>query len=248
MDASPASTSAGRVPIRSAAAWRPADIAEPSEWAVVLTEAERLEIVEAVRIARAAGTTSASIDAGSFPLPTLAGRMGEKLDPATPAFRAAESEVETRLRRLLGIRGKRTVDSIHRELGRVMWDECGMERNAAGLERALARIPALRDEFWNNVNVLGGGESLNQALEKAGRVADYLELGELMCRDALERTESCGGHYRVESQTAEGEALRDDERFAHVAAWEWNGTGGSWTRHREELDFEYVHLAQRSYR
>jgi succinate dehydrogenase / fumarate reductase flavoprotein subunit len=178
----------------------------------------------------------------------LAGRMGEKLDAATPAFRAAESEVDGRMKRLLDIRGRRTVDSIHRELGKLMWDDCGMARNAAGLEHALRRIPELREEFWKNVNVLGGGGDVNQSLEKAGRVADFLELGELMCRDALERTESCGGHFREESQTPEGEALRDDEAFSHVAAWEWRGDGKPWTRHREELDFEYVHLAQRSYR
>ena len=178
----------------------------------------------------------------------LAGRMEEKLDPAGPAFREAEAAVEAQVKRLLSIQGKRTVDSIHRELGRLMWEQCGMARNAAGLAEAQRRIPELREEFWNDVNVLGAGESLNQSLEKAGRVADFLELAELMCRDALERTESCGGHFREESQTPEGEALRDDEQFAHVAAWEWNGPGGSWTRHREELDFEYVQLAQRSYR
>jgi succinate dehydrogenase / fumarate reductase flavoprotein subunit len=178
----------------------------------------------------------------------LAGRMGEKLDPTTAAFQAAEAEVRGRVRRLLDIRGRRTVDSIHRELGKLLWNECGMARNGAGLQRALARIPELREEFWTDVNVLGTGESLNQSLEKAGRVADFLELGELMCRDALERSESCGGHFREESQTSEGEALRDDEGFAHVAAWEWRGDGRPWTRHREELEFEYVHLAQRSYR
>jgi succinate dehydrogenase / fumarate reductase, flavoprotein subunit len=178
----------------------------------------------------------------------LSGRMGEKVDPSTAAFQEAESAVSARIRKLLDIRGRRTVDSIHRELGKLMWDECGMARNAAGLERAIARIPELRDEFWKGVNVLGTGESLNQSLEKAGRVADFLELGELMCRDALERSESCGGHFREESQTAEGEALRDDERFKHVAAWEWRGDGQPWARHREELEFEYVHLGQRSYR
>jgi succinate dehydrogenase / fumarate reductase flavoprotein subunit len=178
----------------------------------------------------------------------LAGRMGEKLDASTPAFQEAESAVTGRIRKLLDIHGRRTVDSIHRELGKLMWDECGMARNAAGLERALARIPELREEFWRDVNVLGTGESLNQSLEKAGRVADFLELGELMCRDALERAESCGGHFREEFQTPEGEALRDDEKFTHVAAWEWRGDGQPWIRHREELEFEYVHLAQRSYR
>ncbi|MGE0639266.1 MAG: fumarate reductase/succinate dehydrogenase flavoprotein subunit [Thermoanaerobaculia bacterium] len=178
----------------------------------------------------------------------LAGRMGEKLDAATPAFRESEAGVEAQVKKLLSIRGKRTVDSIHRELGHLLWERCGMARNAAGLEEALTKIPELRETFWNDVNVLGSGESLNQSLEKAGRVADFLELGELMCRDALERSESCGGHFREESQTAEGEARRDDDHFAHVAAWEWNGAGNGWKRHQEALDFEYVHLAQRSYR
>jgi succinate dehydrogenase / fumarate reductase, flavoprotein subunit len=174
--------------------------------------------------------------------------MGEKLDAGSPAFHEAEGAVQDRVRRLLGIRGRRTVDSIHRELGRIMWDDCGMARSEAGLKSALERIPALREEFWKDVNVLGAGESLNQSLEKAARVADFLELGELMCRDALERTESCGGHFRIESQTPEGEARRDDERFTHVAAWEWAGDGRAAVRHREELAFEYVHLAQRSYK
>jgi succinate dehydrogenase / fumarate reductase flavoprotein subunit len=178
----------------------------------------------------------------------LAGRMGEKPDPGTAAFREVEGEVQERVKKLLSIRGKRTVDSIHRELGRIMWDDCGMARSESGLKSAIERIPALREEFWRNVNVLGTGDSLNQSLEKAGRVADFLELGELMCRDALERAESCGGHFRLESQTPEGEARRDDERFAHVAAWEWTGEGRPWVRHREELEFEYVHLAQRSYK
>ena len=150
--------------------------------------------------------------------------------------------------RLLAVRGKRSVDSIHRELGKIMWENCGMARNAAGLEQALAKIPALRQEFRDNVNVLGSGESLNQSLEKAGRVADFLELGELMCKDALERSESCGGHFREESQTPEGEALRDDEKFSHVAAWQNLGTDKGWALHKEPLAFEHVHLAQRSYK
>jgi succinate dehydrogenase / fumarate reductase flavoprotein subunit len=152
------------------------------------------------------------------------------------------------VKKFLGVRGKRSVDSIHRELGRIMWENCGMGRNAAGLRSALAKIPALRQEFRENVNVLGASESLNQSLEKAGRVADFLELGELMCKDALEREESCGGHFREESQTAEGEALRDDEKFSHVAAWQNLGADRGWALHKEPLTFEHVHLAQRSYK
>jgi succinate dehydrogenase / fumarate reductase flavoprotein subunit len=178
----------------------------------------------------------------------LAGRMGTAVSTDTPAFAAAEAEVRERNARLLATRGKRTVDSFHRELGRVMWDFCGMARDASGLRQALARIPELRAEFHQNVNVLGDGESLNQSLEKAGRVADFLELGELMCRDALVREESCGGHFRVEHQTPEGEAMRDDERFTHVAAWEWAGADAEPVRHQEPLDFEYVHPSQRSYK
>ena len=151
-------------------------------------------------------------------------------------------------RRLLEIRGTRTVDSIHRELGKLMWNKCGMARNAAGLQEALERIPQLREEFWRNVNVPGSDTELNQALERAGRVADFLELSELMCRDALHREESCGGHFREEYQTEDGEALRDDEHFAYVAAWEYTGRDTEPRLHQEPLDFEYVHLAQRSYK
>ena len=178
----------------------------------------------------------------------LAKHMGEKLDTATDPFAAAEAEVAAQVSRLLAVRGKRSVDSIHRELGKIMWEHCGMARNASGLQEALAKIPALRQEFRENVNVLGSGESLNQSLEKAGRVADFLELGELMCKDALERSESCGGHFREESQTPEGEALRDDDRFSYVAAWQHLGPDKGWTLHKEPLAFEHVHLAQRSYK
>jgi succinate dehydrogenase / fumarate reductase flavoprotein subunit len=172
----------------------------------------------------------------------------EKVDASHAAFREAEACVAERTERLLGIKGKRTVDSFHRELGKIMWDYCGMSRNESGLEHALQRIPELREEFWRNVNVPGTGVELNQALEKAGRVADFLELGELICRDALHRRESCGGHFREESQTPEGEALRDDEHFAYVAAWEYAGDGASPVLHKEPLSFEHVHLAQRSYK
>jgi succinate dehydrogenase / fumarate reductase flavoprotein subunit len=159
-----------------------------------------------------------------------------------------QEEAVVLTRRLLEIKGSRTVDSFHRELGRIMWDKCGMARNAAGLERALELIPALREEFWHDVNVPGSATELNQALEKAGRVADFLELGELICRDALHREESCGGHFREEYQTEDGEALRDDEHFAYVAAWEHAGRDVAPRLHKEPLAFEYVHLAQRSYK
>ena len=178
----------------------------------------------------------------------LASQSLEKLDTAHEAFREAEAEVGARMKTLLGIKGKRTVDSIHRELGKIMWEYCGMARNKAGLQAALQKIPALREEFWSSVNVLGENESLNQSLEKAGRVADFIELGELMCLDALERNESCGGHFREEYQTPDGEALRDDKNYAYVAAWEYGGPDKRPTLHKEPLQFENVHLAQRSYK
>ena len=165
-----------------------------------------------------------------------------------PAFREAEAAVAARVQKVLAINGQRTVDSFHRELGRLLWEYCGMARSAEGLQTALAKIPALREEYWRSVKVLGDGASFNQSLEKAGRVADFLELAELMCRDALERQESCGGHFRVEYQTPEGEALRDDEHFSHVAAWEYAGEGRPPRRHQEPLEFEYVHPSQRSYK
>jgi succinate dehydrogenase / fumarate reductase flavoprotein subunit len=190
---------------------------------------------------------------GYFILPStisdyLAGARLAPVDTSHAEFRRVEAEVADRMRGFLAIKGKRTVDSFHRELGRLMWDRCGMARNATGLQEALARIPELREEFWRNVNVPGSDVELNQALEKAGRVADFLELGELMCRDALHREESCGGHFREEYQTDDGEARRDDERFAYVAAWEYTGDLQSPRLHREPLAFEYVHLAQRSYK
>jgi succinate dehydrogenase / fumarate reductase flavoprotein subunit len=163
-------------------------------------------------------------------------------------FRAAERAVIERLERLLALRGTRTVTSFHRELGHVMWEHCGMARNAAGLRAALEKIPALREEFRRGVTVPGTGAELNQSLEVAGRVADFLELGELLCRDALAREESCGAHFREEYQTGEGEAQRNDERFCHVAVWEWTGTDRPPVRHEEPLAFENVHLATRSYK
>jgi len=178
----------------------------------------------------------------------LATRQPGQYDPNHAAFREVEHDVNERTRRLLSIKGKRTVDSFHRELGRIMWDNCGMGRNEQGLKSALQRIPELRAEFWENVNVPGSGDELNQSLEKAGRVADFMELAELMCVDALHRNESCGGHFREESQTPEGEALRDDDHFAYVAAWQFNGIDAPPTLHRESLNYEYVHFTQRSYK
>jgi succinate dehydrogenase / fumarate reductase flavoprotein subunit len=178
----------------------------------------------------------------------LASTRLEKVDPTHPQCRLVQEETAVLTRRLLEIKGKRTVDSFHRELGRIMWDRCGMARNEGGLREALARIPELREEFWQNVNVPGSDAELNQALEKAGRVADYLELAELICRDALHREESCGGHFREEHQTEDGEALRNDDRFAYVAAWEHTGRDRNPRLHKEPLAFEYVHLAQRSYK
>jgi succinate dehydrogenase / fumarate reductase flavoprotein subunit len=171
-----------------------------------------------------------------------------KVDTSHSAVRDVESCVIKQTTRMLEIRGKRTVTSFHRELGKLLWDECGMARNEAGLKKALQRVPALREEFWNNVNVLGGGDELNQALENAGRVADFLEFGELMCLDALHRNESCGGHFREEFQTPEGEALRNDQEFSYVAAWEYAGPGRQPTLNKEPLSFDYVHPSQRSYK
>jgi succinate dehydrogenase / fumarate reductase flavoprotein subunit len=164
-----------------------------------------------------------------------------------PEVRAIAEQVSSRTQRLLAIGGKRTVDSFHRELGKLMWDQCGMTRSAGGLREAIQRIPAIREEFWATVNVPGSDAELNQALERAGRVADFLELGELMCRDALHREESCGGHFRVEHQTEDGEARRDDERFAYVAAWQHRGDGAEPCLVKEPLEFESVKLATRSY-
>jgi succinate dehydrogenase / fumarate reductase flavoprotein subunit len=178
----------------------------------------------------------------------LAGAKLERVDETHPEVRAVMERVHQQTKRLLAIEGSRTVDSFHRELGALMWDKCGMARNGTGLQEALRRIPEIRAEFWENVNVPGGDAQLNQALEKANRVADYLEFAELMCLDALHREESCGGHFREEHQTPDGEAKRDDERFAYVAAWEYAGEGVKPVLHREPLVFENVQLAQRSYK
>jgi len=178
----------------------------------------------------------------------LAGTRLAKVSTDAPEFRKAEDDVRARLGRLLAGKGKRTVDSYHRELGRIMWDKCGMARDASGLREALESIPALREEFWDCVNVPGSASEINQALEKAARVADFFELGELMCRDALHREESAGGHFRTEYQTEDGEAKRDDSRFCYVAAWEWTGENSAQALHREPLTFEHVQLATRSYK
>jgi succinate dehydrogenase / fumarate reductase flavoprotein subunit len=165
-----------------------------------------------------------------------------------PEAKQVMSEVQANLNRLLSIKGTRSADSFHKELGLLMWDKCGMARNKAGLQQALKRIPEIREEFWKNLKVPGVGEELNQELEKAGRVADFIEHAELMCLDALAREESCGGHFREEYQTEEGEAKRDDENYAHVAVWEYKGAGAQPVRHIEPLNYENIKLATRSYK
>ncbi|MDE2236493.1 MAG: fumarate reductase/succinate dehydrogenase flavoprotein subunit, partial [Elusimicrobia bacterium] len=162
-------------------------------------------------------------------------------------FRAMETAAEQRLKRLLSANGKRTPVEFHRALGRILWDKCGMARNAAGLKEALREIPRLREEFWSDLKLSGDADGMNGALERAGRVADFLELGELLVRDALNREESCGGHFREEHQTPEGEAKRNDADFSYVAAWEHAGEGKPQTLHKEPLAFEETHLTQRSY-
>ena len=178
----------------------------------------------------------------------LAGSKSGSVSADKAEFVAAKAQVKDRTNRLLARKGRRTAASFHRELGKLLWENCGMARTAAGLKEALARIPPLREQFWREVMVPGGNEELNQSLENAGRVGDFLEFAELLCRDALAREESCGGHFRQEYQTPDGEALRDDARFAHVAVWEHKGEGAEPLRHTELLSFENVHLAQRSYK
>ena len=191
---------------------------------------------------------------GYFVLPytigdDLAGRLGDTPIPTNdPVFTQAEAEVQGQTDRFLSTGGTRSVDWFHRELGHLVWDYIGMERTKEGLEKALSEIPALEEEFWKNVCVPGSGANLNSSLEKAGRVADFFGLAKLMAKDALDREESCGGHFRSEHQTEDGEAQRDDENFAHVAAWEWNGPDSIQTRHKEELTFDNVALTQRSYK
>ena len=190
---------------------------------------------------------------GYFVIPNTIGdylataKLG-KLGTDHAEFRGAVERVTERQGRLLGIKGKRTVDSIHRQLGNIMWEKCGMARTATGLKQALQEIPSLREEFWKNVTVPGSGAELNQSLEKAGRLADFLEFAEMMCLDALHREESCGGHFREEHQTEDGEAKRDDANFAYVAAWEYAGDGKAPTLNKEPLQFENVHLSTRSYK
>ena len=190
---------------------------------------------------------------GYFILPHTIGHYlaSTKLDPVStgnPEFKGVEAEVRERVGKLLNINGKRSADSFHRELGLLLWKNCGMSRNASGLRQALQRIPELREEFWNNVRIPGEGEEFNMALEYGGRVADFMEFGELMCRDALAREESCGGHFREEYQTEDAEAVRDDENFSHVAAWEDQGPNKEPLLHKELLHFEEVKLATRSYK
>jgi succinate dehydrogenase / fumarate reductase flavoprotein subunit len=177
----------------------------------------------------------------------LAPRLGEEpLPTGHAAFTAAEHEVSERVRALLAVGGSHSVDHFHRELGGILWEHCGMARNGPGLEQAIHDVAALREQFHADVRVLGDGESFNQSLEKAGRVSDFFDLAELMCRDALHREESCGGHFREEHQTPDHEALRDDDGFSYVAAWEYRGDEAH-ALHKEELTFEYVHPTQRSY-
>ena len=191
---------------------------------------------------------------GYFVLPyTIGNYLAPMLNKAIPSvdhpeFKAAELAARERFTGYLNIGGTRSPDWFHREVGKIIWDYCGMERTEQGLEKALSELPALYDEFKKDLRVTGNGESLNQTLEKAGRVDDFFQLGMLMCRDALERQESCGGHFRAEYQTEEGEALRDDDKFCHVAAWEWSGDPMTAKRNVEELEFENVHLATRSYK
>ncbi len=178
----------------------------------------------------------------------LAGTKLEKVETTHDAFKFATNEVKTDIDKMMNTKGSRTVESMHKELGRVMWDKCGMSRDKAGLTEAISKIQKLREEFKNNIIIPGDSNSVNTELEKAGRVADFIELGELMCRDALTREESCGGHFREEHQD-NGEAKRDDEKFCHVAAWEWNGDSKTaQTRHTEDLKFDNVKLATRSYK
>lgn len=189
---------------------------------------------------------------GYFVLPaTIGNYLGsnkiEKVSTSHEAFKAAEDSVKSQISKMMNIKGSRSVDSFHKELGRIMWEYCGMGRNEAGLKKAITEIQKLRDDFWKDLRVPGDANYVNPELEKAGRVADFLELGELMCRDALERKESCGGHFRDEYQTPDGEAKRDDENFCYVSAWEFQGVGKH-ALHKEELKFENVKLATRSYK
>ena len=178
----------------------------------------------------------------------MASQFGKKVDANAPAFKEAVDQVKARVQKLISIKGTRSVDSFHRELGKLLWDKCGMARDKKGLEEALRKIPKLREEFWSNLKILGSADGINMELERAGRVADFLEFGELLCLDALSRNESCGGHFRTEYQTPEGEALRDDEHYDYVAAWKYEGDGVAPTLVKEPLVYEEVKLATRSYK
>jgi succinate dehydrogenase / fumarate reductase flavoprotein subunit len=190
---------------------------------------------------------------GYFVIPyTMGGYLADDgpsgVDTDHTAFTDAEKDAKERIDKLMSVNGKRTVDSIHRELGLLLWNNCGMSRNAPDLEEALQKIPEIREEFWSNVSVTGTPGELNQVLERAGRVADFLEFAELLVTDALNRNESCGGHFREESQTEENEAKRDDDNFAYVAAWQYKGVGEKPTLHQEPLVFDNVQLTTRSYK
>jgi succinate dehydrogenase / fumarate reductase flavoprotein subunit len=178
----------------------------------------------------------------------LADHRPDKLDEHCPEALEAVTNVKDITKRLMSVNGKSTVDELHRQLGKVMWDKCGMARNEAGLKQAISEIRAIRETFWKDVKLVGGEGDLNQTLEKANRVADFMELGELMCQDALVRAESCGGHFREEYQTPEGEAMRDDENFSYVSAWEYKGQAIEPELHKEPLTFDYVKPSQRSYK
>jgi succinate dehydrogenase / fumarate reductase flavoprotein subunit len=189
---------------------------------------------------------------GYFVIPQTIGnylskKLNETISTDDSAFESTENDVMARVDKILSINGSRTVDDIHKELGKLLWENVGMSRNKSGLELAIKKIPELRDQFWNNVRIPGSNESLNPELEKAGRLADFLELGETMARDALSREESCGGHFREEHQTKENEAQRDDENYRYVTAWEYQN-GNVPVHHKEELNFENVSLTTRSYK
>jgi succinate dehydrogenase / fumarate reductase flavoprotein subunit len=190
---------------------------------------------------------------GYFVIPyTIGGYLADtrlaKIDTDHAACQDAERAATARIEKMLSVKGKRTVDSFHKELGLMVWEKCGMSRDETGLKELLEQIPSLREEFWRDVTVTGSAGSFNQVLERAGRVADFLEFAETMVLDALERRESCGGHFREESQTEDGEALRDDDNYSHVSAWEWKGENEMPVMHKEALNFEFVHPSQRSYK
>jgi succinate dehydrogenase / fumarate reductase flavoprotein subunit len=190
---------------------------------------------------------------GYFVIPyTIGNHLADEIyskavDTSHPAFAQAEKEVSDRINTLKNIKGKQSVESFHKRLGKIMWDKCGMARNAQGLQEAITEIQALKNEFWSDVRIPGEIKEMNPELDKANRVADFIELGELMCKDALERAESCGGHFREESQTEDGEALRHDDRYMFVSAWE-QVAEGSWQLHKEPLDYELIKPSQRNYK